>query len=60
MRTKGRLYFACVHSVMLNGSETRPVKEEDVIRLERNDAILVRWMCNVKPEDKISEEELRN
>ena len=38
---KGRLYSACVHSVMLYGSETWPVKEEDVIRLERNDAKMV-------------------
>ena len=37
---------------MLHGSETWPVKEENVIRLkEINDARTVRWLCNVRPED---------
>ena len=44
---------------MLYGSDTWPVKKEDVIRLERNDARIVRWMCNVRPEDSISAEEPR-
>ena len=34
---KGRLYSTCVRSFMLYGSETKPVKE-DQIRLETNDA----------------------
>ena len=33
---------------MLYRSETWPVKEEDVVRLERIDARIVRLMCNVK------------
>ena len=37
---KGRLHFACVCSVTLYCSETWPVKEEDVIGLEMNDARL--------------------
>ena len=44
---------------MLYGSETSPVKEEDMIKLERNDTSIVRWMCNVRPEDRIFIEELR-
>ena len=56
---KGRLYSACVRSLVLYGSETWPVKEEDQIRLERNDESIVRWMFSVRPEDRISEEELR-
>ena len=55
---KCRLYSACGHSVMLNGSETWPVKEEDVIRYERNDGRMVRWMWKVRSEDMISTEEL--
>ena len=27
--------------------------------IDRNDARMVRWMCNVRPEDRISAEELR-
>ena len=48
---KGRLHFACVYGVTGYGSETWPVKEEDVIGLEMNDARTVRWMCKVGPED---------
>lgn len=35
---KNILYSACVWSVMLHRSETWLVKEEDIIRIERNDA----------------------
>ena len=35
------------------------LNEEDVIRLERNDVMIVRWMCNVSLEEMISPEELR-
>ena len=45
---KSRLYSVCVRSVMLYGSETWPVQEEDVITLERGDASMVRWMCSVQ------------
>ena len=44
---------------MLHQSETWPVKVEDVIKLGRNDPRIVRWMCNVRPENRISDEELR-
>ena len=59
LRTKGRLYQACVRSVMLYGSETWPVKEEDVVRLERNDMRMIRWMCGVSLSDKHSSQSLR-
>ena len=58
-KAKGRLYSECLHSAVLNGSTTWPIKEEDVIRLERNDLMILRWMCNVSFQDKISAEELR-
>ena len=35
------------------------VIEEDAIRLETNDAMMVRWIYNINPEDKIYAEELR-
>ena len=56
LEVKSRLYSACVRSMTLYGSETCPVKE-DVIR---SDATIVRWMCNVRPEKRISAEECRN
>ena len=35
------------------------IQKEDVIRLERNDARIVRLTCNVRPEDSISAGELK-
>lgn len=52
------LYCACVSSVVIYGIDTLPVKEKYVISLERNDPVMVRWIFNVSPEDRISEEEL--
>ena len=37
-------------------NETWSDKEEDMIRLVWNDARMVRWMCNMRPEAKIYEE----
>lgn len=39
---------------MIYGSETRPVKEDNVIRQERNHASMVWYMCTVRPSDRIS------
>ena len=58
--TRGHVFEACVRSVVLYGSETWPVKEEDLARLERNDMRMVRWMCNVTLKDRKSSEELRD
>ena len=33
--------------ILLYGNEVWPVKEGDVIRLEKNDVKMVRWMFNV-------------
>ena len=41
---------------MSYGNKTCLVKEEGVIRLERNDPKMVRWMCNIWPEERISSE----
>ena len=57
LRAKDRLHSACVRSAMLHGSGKWPIKEVDVIRLDRNDN-MVRWMCNVRAEDRIPAEEI--
>lgn len=44
--------------LLVYGSETWPDKG-DVIRLERNDRGMVRWICNIKPYDRTSAEELQ-
>jgi len=51
LRTKGRLYNACVRSVLLYGSETWALRVEDLVRLERNDRRMIRWMCGVSFKD---------
>ena len=60
LASKGRLYQACVRSVMLYASETWPLKEEDLARLERNDASMVRWMCRVQLNEHIPSSRDRN
>jgi len=42
---RGRLYSSCVRSSMLHGSETWPVKKENVVALQRAEMRMVRWMC---------------
>ena len=43
---------------MLYGSETSTAKKEDLVRLEKSSARIVRWMCNARSEKRISVEEL--
>ncbi|KAK3896219.1 hypothetical protein Pcinc_000141 [Petrolisthes cinctipes] len=57
--TKGRVYQACVPSVMMYGSETWPVRVEDMCCMERNDMRMIRWMCNVSLKNRLRSEELR-
>ena len=60
LKLKGKLYAACVRSVMVYGSETWAMKEEDVRRLERTEMQMVRWMCGARLKDEIRSSELRN
>jgi len=56
---RGRLYSSCVRSSMLHGSETWPVRKENKVALQRAEMRMVRWMCNVKVEDRVPSKELR-
>ena len=56
---RGRLYSSCVRSSMLHGSETWPVRKENVVALQRPDMRMVRWMCGVKLKDRLPSKELR-
>ena len=42
LETKDRFYLACVHNVLLYGSEPWPVQGEEKIRRGRNGARMVR------------------
>jgi len=56
---RGRLYSSCVRKSMLHGSETRPVRKENEVALLRTEMRMVRWMCGVKLQDRVSSKELR-
>jgi len=56
---RGRMYRSCVRSSMLHGSETWPVRKENVVALQRADMRMVRWMCGVKLKDRFPSKELR-
>jgi len=44
---------------MLHRSETWPVREENEVALQRAEMRMVRWMCNVKVEDRVPSKDLR-
>jgi hypothetical protein len=59
LKIKGKIYKACVQSVMVYGSETWPMRVEDQQRLERTERMMTRLMCGVSMKDRISSDELR-
>ena len=56
---RGRLYSSCVRSCMLYGSETWPVRKENVVALQQAEMRIVRWMCGIKLKDRFPSKELR-
>jgi len=54
-----RLYSSCVRSSMLHGSETWPVRKENVVALQRTEMRMVKWMCGVKLKNRLPSKELR-
>jgi len=44
---------------MLHGSETWPVRKENVVALQRAEMRMVRWMCDVELKDGLPSKELR-
>ena len=58
LQLKGKVYRACVQSVMVYGSETWAMKGEDMQRLERTERMMIRWMCGVRLSDKKASAEL--
>jgi len=59
LRVRGRLYSICVQSSMLHGSESWPIRKENEVALQRAEMRMVRRMCGVKLQDKISSKGLR-
>ena len=57
--TRGKLCRSCVHSCMLHGSETWPVKNENKLTVQQAEMRMIRWMCRVKVTDRFWCSELR-
>jgi hypothetical protein len=47
LKLKGKIYKVCVQSAMTYGSETWPMKVEDMNRLVRAERMMMRRMCGV-------------
>jgi len=43
----------------VHGSQTWPVREENVMALQRAEMRMVRWMCGIKLKDRFTSKELR-
>jgi len=56
---RGRLYSSCVQSSMLHGSETWPVRKENMVAFQRAEMRTVRWTCGVRLKDRLPSKELR-
>jgi len=44
---------------MLHGSETWPVRKENVVALQRAEMTMVKLMCGIKLKDRLQSKELR-
>ena len=53
-KTCGRMYSSCVRSAMLHASETWPLTKPNLQCLQRNDRSVIRQICNVKPQDIVT------
>ena len=58
LRTRGKVFNACVRSALLHGSETWAPTAPDLQRLHRNDRSMVRWICGVRDDDEVSSDSL--
>ena len=54
LKSHGYAYNACVLSVLLYASETWAATQEDVSRLNRNDMMMIKWICSTKLRGKVS------
>jgi hypothetical protein len=58
LKMKGKIYGACVQSVMVYGSETWALKVSDMQQLERTERMMVRWMCGVTLKHRLRSQDL--
>ena len=58
LQTRGRVYTACVRSVLQHASECWALRKQDLVRLERNDRTMLRWICGVRVAHQVSSQSL--
>ena len=58
LRTRGKVFNACVRSALLHGSETWAPTAPDLQRLRQNNRSMVRWICGVRDDDEVSSDSL--
>ena len=59
LKSRARIYSACVRSVMLYGAETWATNKEIERMLNSNDRRMLRYMAHVKWEERVPSEEVR-
>ena len=59
LRLKEKFYRMCVQRVMVYGSETCPMRIEELRRLKRAERMMIRWMCGVTLKNRYKSEEFR-
>ena len=58
LHTKGNIFQSCIRIVVLYCSEVCAVKEEGLAKLERNDMMMVLWVCNERMYKKLHTKEV--
>ena len=58
LKSRGKVFNACVRSALLHGSETWEPTAPDLKRLRRNDRSMVHWICGVRDDDEVSTDRL--
>ena len=54
LKRRGHLFSSCVRSVLLHAAECWATTKNDMDRIRRTDRTMIRWMCNVRLEDRTS------
>ena len=49
----GKIFDTCVQSILPYGGERCIQRNEDELQVEKNDQVLLRWICGGKPSGKL-------
>ena len=59
LRLEGKFCRMCVQRVMVYGSETWPMRKEEMRRMEGTERMMIRRMCGTTLKDRCKSEKLR-